>query len=44
MPERVEEVRLRTDRKLLVDISLSIFDPASLEACREKSREGVVGE
>ena len=48
MPERVEEVRLRTDRKLLVDMFLSRFKPASLRkkslACREESREGVVGE
>lgn len=48
MPKRVEEVRLRMDRFLLLDISLSITESASIReeslVCREKSREGVVGD
>ena len=48
MPKRVEEVRLRMERFLLLEVSLSSTESASIReeslACREKSREGVVGE
>ena len=48
MPKRVEEVRLRMDRFLLLDISFSSTCSASIReeslGCRENSREGVVGE
>ena len=48
MPKRVEEVRLRMERFLLLEASLSSIESASIReeslACWEKSREGVVGE
>lgn len=48
MPKRVEEVRLRMDRLLLLDTSFSSVESASNReeslVCREKSGGGVVGE
>lgn len=48
MPKRVEEVRLRMERFLLLDISLSSIESGSIReeslVCREKSLEGTVGE
>ena len=48
MPKRVEEVRLRMDRFLLLNVSFSSIESASIRdeslGCWENSREGVVGE